>query len=577
MALSRFILPFADVGSGIKPSSGAQLFFYETGTSTLKDTFTDASGTIPNANPVIANASGVFGDIFITDTYKVVLQDKNNSQIWEADPVTSTSASELSVIARSLNVEDGQVIYSSDTTTVLDDVLYIYDASAQITWALPALDSTGKTVVTVVGAVLTTTGGTGSNTYILLVVGDSHSQIFASDYKSTANTWDDALADAIADAVLTRSTLQLGNSNINISNDLLIPNTMDVRQGSRGAIIGVGTNDVIITNAESNGKKKVFGTIDGMDRALVVRGSINDIEFQALSNSRQCLVIESLSGANIDRSLDNVIKGTQIGNCDDAIVFQQNNDSTIQQGNQIEVNFISGCKDAIVFDDNGQHTQQGDWDSNNVQLQAIDNQKDNASFILNRSAFPVNNQTLESHSWNGGLLAPNSNIVKGQFRGCVIKMITASPTTADDICELTDASVLSTGKVVIKRGGGKINPGGGEMVTAIATQLSADFNGGVQLQGNTVLVDYTLPVLINAGATERCFVFHALAFSDDYQPFTITPFNTVTMQSVDNFAQSGVGNTGDRGMISIWMYNKTGAVINAGANFKFVLRQNYKD
>lgn len=89
---SRFILPFADVGSGIKPSDGAQLFFFETGTSTPKDTFSDQLATpTPNANPVIADSKGVFGDIFIEGTYKVVLKDKNDVQIWEADPVESLS------------------------------------------------------------------------------------------------------------------------------------------------------------------------------------------------------------------------------------------------------------------------------------------------------------------------------------------------------------------------------------------------------------------------------------------------------------------------------------------------------
>jgi len=87
---SRFILPFADVGSGIKPSDGAQLFFFDTGTSTPRNTFSDqGSPPTPNANPVIANSKGVFGDIFIEGAYKVVLKDKNDVQIWEADPVVS--------------------------------------------------------------------------------------------------------------------------------------------------------------------------------------------------------------------------------------------------------------------------------------------------------------------------------------------------------------------------------------------------------------------------------------------------------------------------------------------------------
>lgn len=85
---SRFVLPFADVGSGIQPSSGAKLFFFETGTSTPKNTFSDQLSTpTVNSNPVIADSTGVFGDIFITGKYKVQLKDKNDSQIWEADPI----------------------------------------------------------------------------------------------------------------------------------------------------------------------------------------------------------------------------------------------------------------------------------------------------------------------------------------------------------------------------------------------------------------------------------------------------------------------------------------------------------
>jgi len=77
----RFILPFADVGSGILPSSGAQLFFYknkEVGTD--KDTFTSIDELIENANPVIADANGLFPDIFVTGAYTVVLKDKDDSQ-----------------------------------------------------------------------------------------------------------------------------------------------------------------------------------------------------------------------------------------------------------------------------------------------------------------------------------------------------------------------------------------------------------------------------------------------------------------------------------------------------------------
>ena len=88
---SRFVLPLADVGAGLTPSSGAQLFFYETGTTTPKDTYSDSAGTTPNANPVVADSVGVFPDIFISGTYKVVLKNAANIQQWAADPVIEQS------------------------------------------------------------------------------------------------------------------------------------------------------------------------------------------------------------------------------------------------------------------------------------------------------------------------------------------------------------------------------------------------------------------------------------------------------------------------------------------------------
>jgi len=105
---SRFITPNLDVGSGISPSNGAQLFFSPTGVAfdtQDKDTYpTEAdaiAGTNANANPVIAdNGNGVFPDIWLVGRYKVVLKDKDNVQtgFGEADPVIATiSNSGLSI------------------------------------------------------------------------------------------------------------------------------------------------------------------------------------------------------------------------------------------------------------------------------------------------------------------------------------------------------------------------------------------------------------------------------------------------------------------------------------------------
>jgi hypothetical protein len=59
-----------------KPLDGAKLFFYETGTSTLLDTYSDQALTTANTNPVIADSQGQFGDIFLAnELYRVELKD----------------------------------------------------------------------------------------------------------------------------------------------------------------------------------------------------------------------------------------------------------------------------------------------------------------------------------------------------------------------------------------------------------------------------------------------------------------------------------------------------------------------
>lgn len=86
----RFILPNAFVVSATGvPRAGAKLWFYETGTDTPQDTYSDSNLTVVNANPVVADANGQFGNIFLlgSPSYNVVLTDPSGVQIWAMDPV----------------------------------------------------------------------------------------------------------------------------------------------------------------------------------------------------------------------------------------------------------------------------------------------------------------------------------------------------------------------------------------------------------------------------------------------------------------------------------------------------------
>jgi hypothetical protein len=100
--MSRFILPFQSVYDlNGHPLDGAKLYFYETGTSTPKDTYSDQALTTPNANPVIADSQGEFGDIFLNGEYRVELQDKNGvtQPNYPADNVLDGATSTYGTVA----------------------------------------------------------------------------------------------------------------------------------------------------------------------------------------------------------------------------------------------------------------------------------------------------------------------------------------------------------------------------------------------------------------------------------------------------------------------------------------------
>lgn len=69
------------------PLSGGKLYFYDTGTTDLKTTYSDSAMTIENTNPVVLDAYGVPGDIFFSGTAKVVLKTSADVQLRSMDPV----------------------------------------------------------------------------------------------------------------------------------------------------------------------------------------------------------------------------------------------------------------------------------------------------------------------------------------------------------------------------------------------------------------------------------------------------------------------------------------------------------
>ena len=135
---SRFAVPVTqlvnDSASGI--ASGWLLNFYTTGTSTRKDTFSDNALTTANANPVVADSAGRFGDVFLeSGTYKVVLTDADAVVKWTADPVAGSIGTSGTIAAK-----------TAAYTVTIDDstkVIAVDASTAAVTVTLPASATAG--------------------------------------------------------------------------------------------------------------------------------------------------------------------------------------------------------------------------------------------------------------------------------------------------------------------------------------------------------------------------------------------------------------------------------------------------
>lgn len=81
------LFPFPKFGQG-NQYPGGKLYTYEAGTSTPKDTFTDADEGTPNTNPVILDSNGQ-ADVWLgSGSYKMVLDDAADVTIWTVDKIS---------------------------------------------------------------------------------------------------------------------------------------------------------------------------------------------------------------------------------------------------------------------------------------------------------------------------------------------------------------------------------------------------------------------------------------------------------------------------------------------------------
>jgi len=96
------------------PLSGGKIYFYNSGTTTAKDTFTTAGYTVANTNPVILSAGGRQPNIFFNGSAKAILADSNGVQIESRDPVGDTATTAFAAWSATEIYSSGDIVTGSD-------------------------------------------------------------------------------------------------------------------------------------------------------------------------------------------------------------------------------------------------------------------------------------------------------------------------------------------------------------------------------------------------------------------------------------------------------------------------------
>ncbi len=90
--MATIIAPFTAVDGNGNVRANAKLYFYQTGTTTPQNTFTDAALSVTATNPVVADSNGLFSAMYLGDpptftAYKAILKTSADVTVWTTDPI----------------------------------------------------------------------------------------------------------------------------------------------------------------------------------------------------------------------------------------------------------------------------------------------------------------------------------------------------------------------------------------------------------------------------------------------------------------------------------------------------------
>lgn len=315
---------------------------------------------------------------------------------------------------------------------------------------------------------------------------------------------------------------------------------------------------------QGNGRHQVLGIIDSYGAGFIVRGNTQHVEFNTISNCTDGVVIRAdKNWGPTKNNLDNRISGTQIGKCQNAIVFEQNDDGLVQQGNEVRVNFVSETQNSLLMRtyDGFTHTRQSNWDSNLVELIASDPLTiADASMVRNATPFGVPNMTFSVLSWCGGWVRDAGTIclIRGQFNACTFTFNLAAGIGLNELVDTTGRGSMASCTVNLCR---HSNLGSG---TSFYQSVPPNdvFNGGLAIQNDKFRVRVSMPD-IAAGAVFGTSFWHVLVQRSSTARIRLEQADGAPQARNGLLIECVDSGTEKQGMVRVWIRNTTGATVTA--------------
>lgn len=310
---------------------------------------------------------------------------------------------------------------------------------------------------------------------------------------------------------------------------------------------------------QGGARRNTFGIIDAYGAGIRILANTNEVEFHTISNCVDGIVIRADTNVAPRASLDNVVRGILIGKCTNGIVFEQNANSLVQQGNEVRLNFITETQNSLLFRnfDGFAHTQPSNWDSNYIELIASDPTKiADAALIRNSTSFGVPNVNYSVRSWCGGWTPDAGTIclIRGAFSTGTFYFSLAARIGLNELVDSAGRGSFGSCAFHVPR---YENLGAASAFYQAVTP-GASFNGGVAIYRSKFRIRVTIPDL-SAGQTYGLSFWHIVAQVSGVGRLLLEQFSDAARGRY-NIEVRDAG-AEQLGMVRLWITNYTTATV----------------